>query len=133
MTDQECDFIRNYQNISFQIYIMKSYFIYDCIKNEILLEIIKIYYSNLYYEILLLSMTGSRMKFYAKIIKIYHFKFILWNYALSMIDREWDFIRNYEKCFFKFMFTVCNRIYSFLCGFEIVISVISYYKINKKY
>jgi len=30
---------------------------------------------------MLLSMTGSRMEFYAKIIKIYHSKFILWNYA----------------------------------------------------
>src|SRR3989304_6731247 len=69
MTDQECDFIRNYQNISFQIYIMKSYFIYDCIKDEILLEIIKIYHLNLYYEILLLSMTESGMKFYQKLLK----------------------------------------------------------------
>ena len=41
---------------------MKSYFIYDCIKNGILLEIIRNIIPNLYCEIMLLSMTGSRME-----------------------------------------------------------------------
>jgi len=103
--DQGWDFIENYQNILFQIYIMKLCFHLWLIKDGILLEIIKIYavnkiatrcnfinrqrvanlltmwsIPNLYYEILLLSMTGSRMEFYAKIIKIYRFKFMMWNY-----------------------------------------------------
>src|SRR3989304_1939423 len=54
---------------------MKFCFIYDCIKNEILLETIKNIIPILYYEILFLSMTGSRM----------------------------DFIRNYLKCYPKFI------------------------------
>jgi len=54
------DFIENYLNIWFQIYIVKSYFICDWIKNGILLETIKNTVLNLYYEIIFLSMTRSR-------------------------------------------------------------------------
>ena len=56
----EDGFIRNYLKCYPKFILHDFIFIYDCIKNGILLETIKNIISNLYYEIILLSMTGSR-------------------------------------------------------------------------
>jgi len=118
--DQEWKFIKNYQNIPFQIYIMKFCFYLWPIDDGILLENIKNVFSNLCYEICFYLWLDQEILL--KIIKIYHSKFILWNSAfiygrikkfywkllkyiipnlyyeillLSMTDQGWDFIRNY--------------------------------------
>ena len=65
-----CDWIKNgillkIIKIYHSKFIIWNYaFIYDRIKNGVLLETIKNMISNLYYEIIFLSMTVSRMGFY---------------------------------------------------------------------
>jgi len=63
------DFIRNYLGCYPKFILHIFIFTYDCIKNEILLETIKNMISNLHYEIIFLSMTGSGMRFYRELLK----------------------------------------------------------------
>ena len=90
------DLIRNYWKCYPKFISHAFIFIHDCIENEISLESIKNIISNLYYEIIFLSMTGSRMEFYWKLLKYIDLNLYYEILLLPVIDQGWNFfIRKY--------------------------------------